>query len=332
MAIKGPGVPYATPWKNYQLPWTRLTDGKGLKDVVTVNLGLDIYINDDILLDYPRTTQYTIGMQNDIGGDFFGAGTSTYERSMFWIDGTSGTYTSTGNKIRLGLPDNISDRHGKAMVNVVSPEVESDYSRARGITGSTGNGQEIITIEPGLHFGFQSDSPTAHATSDRVRFSLDSDYIQSIPKDYNNVWTSWMYVPISGDDITLSQNLPSELQLKSFSVHVNPIRFGPKQLFTDILGGTAKDFGLSWYLQRKSKGQDWAALDFEAQHVIIGTADKDYSAGEIDRDVATMHFPSMLSGAERLQDMRIAFKFQSVTLSEATMILGQYLQVVIVPH
>ena len=331
MAVRGPSPPYATPWRNYQLPWTRLTSGKGLKDVISNNIGLDIYINDDTILDYPGCDFYNFDMTSDIGGDIIGYSNGHWLQSQYWISGGTGAFTGSDKGMRLGLPSNADARHGKALINVISPETESDYSMARGLKGSTGNGQEILTIEPGLHMGFQSNSATSYLTNDRLRFSLDKDYIRNLPKDYNNIWTCWLYVPTNYDDGTISQNLPSELQLTDFSIHINPLRFGPKQLLTDVSSGTAKDFGLTWRLQTKPKAAPWRTVA-NNKTVVLGTADKDYSVGDVDRGTAVMHRSAIGSGAEREQDLRIELTYPSLTMQEAIMIPGQYLQVVITPH
>ena len=63
MAEKGPGLPYSTQWKRYQLPWTELVDGKGLTDVINTNCPMNIYVNDDVFFNAPNVNDYAFTMR-----------------------------------------------------------------------------------------------------------------------------------------------------------------------------------------------------------------------------------------------------------------------------
>tara|TARA_R100000458_G_C8133250_1_gene147408 strand:- start:222 stop:656 length:435 start_codon:yes stop_codon:yes gene_type:complete len=144
-----------------------------------------------------------------------------------------------------------------------------------------------------------------------------------------------MYVPVGAEDWTVSQNIPTELAIRGFSVLINPIQYGPKQEFTDIQSLAPKDFGLSWQVARKMKGEDWitpSGSTFANESVVIGQIDKDYSIGSTDFEHASIHLSAPAAGAEREQDMRLEINFPSITLAEATMQAGQYIQVVLSPH
>jgi hypothetical protein len=341
MAVRGPNKPYATDWKRYQLPFTRLEEGKGLTGVTgtgelaNATNGLDVYINDDVFWKQGAFSdiQRHFVMTDDAGGDFIGASANQWTTNKYWLDGTSGATSS--RKMRLGTVNNASNASGKALINVGNPDTDSVYYQKRQLLNSRGNNVELITIEPGLHIGFLSEVNTVYASGNKWGFKLDWDYLNNIPRDYNGLWSCWMYVPVSAEDWTVSQNIPTELAIRGFSVLINPIQYGPKQEFTDISGLTPKDFGLSWQVVRKMKGEDWITPSgsiFANESVVIGQIDKDYSIGSTDFEHASMHLPGAAAGAEREQDMRLEINFPSITLAEATMQAGQYIQVVLSPH
>tara|TARA_R110000824_G_scaffold129621_1_gene291143 strand:+ start:2835 stop:3848 length:1014 start_codon:yes stop_codon:yes gene_type:complete len=332
------GKPYSTDWKSYQLPWTRLEVGSGLTTKTEAGAmgvagqGLDVYINDDAFFLDSKVPNgaYAFGMTHHAsvsGGDFIGATSGKWTSNAYFTGGTPGAIHDT-RKMRLGTPADADDRHGKALINVVSPEVETVHSLARGLVGSTGNTQEIITVEPGLHIGFQNTSHTIYGDDAKTDIVLDYDYISKLPKQQHSVYTCWMYVPENSGDVTESLYLPSELQLNSFNIIVNPMRFGPKQLFSQI--STTKDFGLTVGVETKPRGSSvWSTNN---TGVITGSTDLDYSIGDIDVFTAAVHRSGLGQGGERQQDMKITLTFPDISLSPAIMTPAQHLQVVLIPH
>jgi hypothetical protein len=242
--------------------------------------------------------------------------------------------------MKLGKPVNDTDFSAKACINVVTPGDSSNYVFGRDTKNRLGNKVELVTIEPGLHLGFTTTDPRIYETSDSYEFVLDYEYLSKLPKKYHGGWSCWMYAPTSAGDYTYSQDLPSELNLRPFSVHINPIRFGVKQKF-DNIGVTAKDFGITTYLISKPKGENWLGehniptifgSDTANQTVKLMSMDVDFSKGDSTDFHAIMHHSTMHGGAQRQQDLRLEMTFPDTTVGPATMIAGQYLQVVIIPH
>jgi hypothetical protein len=343
----GPGLPYATPWRRYQKPFTRLKLGEGIKAEASVgpwdhpsgHAAMDVFVNDDAFCTFASPIEsYRFVMTNDSGGDFVGASNNHFKMNRYWIDGVQGTSIGP-RKMRLQKPVNDNNLTGKSVINVATPEAESVYFKKRDTVNRLGNKTELITIEPGLHISFCTNDFYAYADDDYYHFELDYDYIRQLPKVYNGAWTCWIYVPGEAGDFTYTQDLPSELNLRPFSVHINPVRYGPKQDFTNITAG-AKDFGLTTYLISKPKGEDWLG-EHDIAHILGSTTsnetvkaitlDTDFSIGDSTDMHATMHHSVDNAGAERQQDLRLEITFPDTTIGPATMYRGQYIQVVIIP-
>jgi hypothetical protein len=60
--------------------------------------------------------------------------------------------------------------------------------------------------------------------------------------------------------------------------------------------------------------------------------DIDYSVGHTTHEVVPMHMAAVSSGSQRATKMRMSLEFPSTHVSEATMIPGQYLQILIIPQ
>ena len=350
MANLGPGLPYATPWRRYQMPFTRLERGKGIKAESSVGpwthpsgtAAMDIYVNDDAFftLASPLESYKFTMTDGGLANDYIGASANHFQNNMFWTNGLQGINTNP-RKMRLSQPANDTDEAAKACINVVNPGTDSVYFKERDTENRVGNKAELVTIEPGLHFAFNTTDPKIYANNDYYEFTLDYDYLRQLPKQYNGAWSCWMHIPCDAGDYTYSQNLPSELNLRAFSLYMNPIRFGPKQEFTDISAVTAKDYGITTYLISKPKGEDWLGTHVIAQPFGVDTAnetvklmslDADFSIGDSTDFHAPMHHSALDAGAERQQDLRLELTFPDITVGPATMIRGQYLQMVIVPN
>jgi hypothetical protein len=350
MAGLGPKLPWATPWKRYQIPFTRLERGKGIRAESSVGPwnhpsgtgAMDIYVNDDVFFTLSSTINpYKFTMTNGgLANDFIGASANHWQSNRYWIDGFEGVNTAA-RKMRLSQPANDTDEAAKACINVVNPGTDSVYFKKRDTENSLGNKAELITIEPGLHFAFNTTDPKLYETDDYYEFTLDYDYLRKLPKQYDGTWSCWMHVPRTAGDYTYSQDLPSELNLRNFSVYINPIRFGPKQFFTDIDAATAKDFGLTAYLISKPKGEDWLG-EHDVAHALSSTTsnetvrpislDTDFSIGDFSNMQVPMHHSADDAGAERQHDLRLELTFPDITVGPAIMMRGQYIQVVIIPH
>ena len=351
MANYGPDLPYSTPWRRYQMPFTRLELGKGISEEAMVGpwnhpsgtSAMDVFVNDDAFFTFATgPDRYRFAMTDDASGDFIGAGASHWVSNEFWINGGKGLYTGTDKKMRLGKPVNDKDFAGKACINVVTADTDSAYYLAKDTESRVGNKVELITVEPGLHIAFATTNKTAYATNDYYDFTLDYDYLRQLPKEYNGVWSCWMYVPIDSGEYTYSHDLPSELNIRGFNIYLNPMRIGPKQKFTDISAIVAKDFGLTGYVISKPKGEAWLGehvipTPFPSSPVANQTVkeistDIDFSIGDLSRRSVAMHHSATHQGGERQDDLRIELRFNDTTVNTAEMIAGQYIQVVIVPQ
>jgi len=333
MAERGPGLPFTTGWKNYQLPWTELVDGKGLTNVINVNCPMNIYVNDDVFFNAPNVNDYAFTMTSDFGGDQVGAGASHWRMGRYWIDGTANaSYSGTAKKMKLGSAVDSTGRHGKALY-AVNASTQNDYHEARQLPNpaSPSDMQEVITIEPGLHMGWSGTSATAYANDDKFSFRIDLDYVKQLPKQYNNVWSTWVYLPKDANDITYTDDLPSELNELPFTVVVNPIKFGPKQLFSDISMLTAKDYGLTIKLHYQALGNDWPSFSGHTD-IITVCDDIDFSIGQTVHEIAPMHMAAGGTGSQRAGKMRMTLQFPSTHVSEAEMMIGQYVQILIIPQ
>jgi hypothetical protein len=334
MATRGPGLPYSTGWKRYQLPWTELVDGKGLYDVVNTNCPMNIYVNDDVFFNAPIVNNYAFIMTNDGLGDQVGASTSHWRQGSYWINGTGhATYSGTDKKMKLGSAVDATHRHGKAVYGM-NASTQNTYHEARQLPNpaSPSDMQEVITIEPGLHMGWSGTNAAAYSDDDQFGFKIDIDYVKQLPKQYNNVWSSWVYAPIVANDVSYTADLPTELNELPFTIVINPIKFGPKQSFGDISLLTAKDYGLTTKLHYLTRGQDWPAAVGDHQNALTVATDIDYSVGQTTHEVAPMHMAAAATGSQRATKMRMSFEFPSTHVSEATMIPGQYLQILIIPQ
>jgi hypothetical protein len=350
------GLPYATPWKNYHLPFTELKVRKGLMTESISSTALtayppSIYINDDWVCKVPKSPDSyrmvfdaPISEPSDQGRVGYAGG--EWRSNRYWFDGQEGSKnlwpakgigTTNGKGLMFARPmkynphTSSTDWNTKQAINVtaastnildgldtvyVGRQLSEDFPQAS-LTK-----QEIVTIEPGLHIGFTKGMVTEGlGDGDTYEFTLDYDYIAQMAKEKRNTYSCWMWVPNEVDDFTYSDILPANLTKSNYTLCINPIRSGIKVVPDD----TGYELGFHITIQGSVDGVIWDDV-LHINNIADGIVALDYDLQLSEPYIYQLNLANSSGNAwKRLNYQRIKFQNLGQTANECSLQHAQYL-------